>query len=93
MAARNFITEYTKKYDKNNHSLYRINNIRFTGNFMKKDNKDNMLLSDRGHFSNSIFGEEPKLLSFNNSKIQSIKTEKEKNSISSKKRRNISNKH
>ena len=92
-AARNFITEYTKKYDKNNHSLYRINNIRFTGNFMKKDNKDNMLLTDRGHFSNSIFGEEPKLLSFNNSKIQSIKTEKEKNSISSKKRRNISHKH
>ena len=91
--ARNFITEYTKKYDKNNHSLYRINNIRFTGTFMKKDN---MLLTDRGHFSNSIFGEEPKLLSFNNSKIQSVKTEKEKKrkpNISSKKKRNISNKH
>ena len=38
--------------------------------------KDNMLLTDRGHFSNSIFGEEPKLLSFNNSKIQSVKTKK-----------------
>ena len=54
--------------------------------------KDNISLTDRGNFSNSIFGEEKKVSSFNNSKLQSIKAEKIKKNItnlSNYKKRNI----
>ena len=84
--AYNFITEYPKKFD-NSQSTNKIDNIRFGGSFMKKNN---MSLTDRG---NSIFGEEQKVLSYNNSKMQSIKAEKikkDKINLSAKKRK-ISN--
>ena len=68
-----YITEYPKKYDITSQSSNNINNIRFAVTYMKKDN---ISLTDRGNFSNSIFAEEPKVLSFNNSKINSIKTDK-----------------
>ena len=87
LTAYNFITDYPKRADNNNstsHSYNKINNIRFGGSFMKKKK---ISLTDRANFSNSILAEEQKFLSFNNSKMQSIKTEKSKNN-----RKNISNK-
>ena len=90
----NFITEYPKKFDNNNNNINQssnqINNIRFAGSFMKKEN---ISVTDRGNFSSSIFTEEPKILSFNNSKMQSIKNEKSKNNKInlSYKKSNVSN--
>ena len=55
--------------------------------------KENISVTDRGNFSSSIFTEEPKILSFNNSKMQSIKNEKSKNNKInlSYKKSNVSN--
>ena len=85
----NYVTEYNKKNDINSANQNQTNNIRFAGTYVKKDN---ISLTERGNFSNSIFAEEPKVLSFNNSKMNSIRTEKitkSKNSPNNK--RNTSN--
>ena len=86
----NYATEYNKKQDiKSSYSNNQINNIRFAGTFM---NKHNMSLTERIPFSNSIFSEDQKVLSFNNSKMNSIKTENiSKNKNSPNNKQNISN--
>jgi hypothetical protein len=75
----NFITEGQKKHDKNIPSLNKINNIRFAGSFKKKDN--NKALTDRSKYYNDIIINDDlqqNVISYNSSKIQSIKAEKNK---------------
>ena len=73
----NFITDAYKKHEKNNSSLNKINNIRFAGSFKKKDNSK--ALTDRSKYYNDIIINDelqPNIVSYNTSKIQSIKAEK-----------------
>ena len=87
----NFITDYHKKYENKNKSSNLIKSKRLAESFKKNQN---ISLTDRGIFSNSIFIDEPKIMSYNNSKINSIKTEKiqkNKSNVSPNNRRNISN--
>ena len=77
------LTEFQKQSYNSSKNSNKNNNMK----------KDNISLTDRGNFSNSIFGEEQKVLSFNNSKMQSIRAEKNKKNknLSSYKKTNISN--
>ena len=84
---RNHLTSYNFITGDNNNntaqSYNKIYNKRFGSSFMKKEK---ISLTERVNFPNSTFAEEHKILSFNNSKTQSIKTEKSKN-----KKKNVSN--
>ena len=89
----NFITDGQKKHKKNYPSLNKINNIRFAGSFKKKGNTK--ALTDRSKYYNDIIMSDElqqNLISYNNSKIQSIKAEKiKKNKTNITPNRNPSN--
>ena len=89
----NFITDGQKKHEKNNPSFNKINNIRFTGSFKKKGNTK-ALTDRRKNYNDIIINDElqPNIVSYNTSKIQSIKAEKiKKNKTNMTPNRNPSN--
>ena len=82
-----YINQNLTEFQKQSYSSTKNSN---KNNIIKKDN---ISLTERGNFSNSNFGDDQKVISFNNSKMQSIKTEKIKKNItnlSNFKKRNIS---